>query len=901
MPAFSSRPSADGSTAPASDPKRPSGTVTFLFSDIEGSTRLWERQPEAMSAALARHDALMQQAIDAAGGFVFKTVGDAFHAVFAQPKAALAAALAAQTTLHSEVWTLAEGTIQVRMALHTGDAEVRDDDYFGAALSRTARLLAAGHGGQTLLSETASALVSGSLPAGVRLRSLGRHRFKDLAQAQEVSDLVAPGLPSVFPVLRSLESFPNNLPAQLTAFIGRETEMTAARPLLAASRLLTLTGMGGSGKTRLALQVAAESLESYPDGIWLVELAALSDPDLVAQEVAGVLGVREESEKKLLQTLRDTLRPQSVLLILDNCEHVIDAAARLSEALLQACPKLSILATSREALGIGGETVLPLASLSMPALGTAAATPDALAGCEAVRFFVERAQAALPAFRYSTGNAAAVASVCSRLDGIPLALELAAARVRVLTPEQIDGRLDDRFRLLSGGSRTALPRQQTLRALVDWSYDLLGEAEQTLLCRLSVFAGGWSLAAAETVCAGGSVEDWEVLDLLSRLAAKSLLVVEPPEAGQVHYRLLESIRSYARDRLAQMLGEADALAQKHRNFFLALAEEAEPELSGASQALWLNVLERDGENLRAALALSRSEGGDSLPRLAGALSRFWYGRSFLSEGTGWLEAALSQGPEGAMLGKVLNGLGMLAQCCNEFDKSRTYHERDLAVERELQDPRGIARALGNLCMVITFQQQFDQAEAYGQESLALYRSLEDKTASARMLTNLGVVALQQGDYLRAERLYREALLAYQETGDAGSATDALHNLGDLFLRQGLYAQAAPYFRESLRAQRTLGNTQRTASTVIHLAEVAGAEENYVRVCLFWAAADHLLQVHGITAFSQLAEYQATLDKSRTVLGEEQFAVIWAQGQRMSETETINLALESHSGFSMVQY
>ncbi len=425
--------------AQSNDPVRPSGTVTFLFSDIEGGTQLWEEQPEAMSAALARHDALMQQAIEASGGFVFKTVGDAFHAVFEQPNAALAAAIAAQAALHSEAWTLADGKkMRVRMALHTGNAELRGGDYFGSALSRAARLLAAGHGGQTLLSEAASALVAGSLPEGARLRSLGRHRFKDLAQAQEVSDLLTPNLPSVFPALRSLEPFPNNLPAQLTSFIGRETEMAAARRLLAGSRLLTLTGMGGSGKTRLALQIAAEALENYPDGVWLVELAALSDPDLVAQEVAGVLGVREESEKKLRQTLIDTLRPQSVLLILDNCGHLVESAARLAEALLQAYPKLSILATSREALGIGGETVLPLASLSMPALGTSAATPDTLAGCEAVRFFVERATVALPVFRFSVGNAAAVASVCARLDGIPLALELAAARVKVLTPEQID-------------------------------------------------------------------------------------------------------------------------------------------------------------------------------------------------------------------------------------------------------------------------------------------------------------------------------------------------------------------------------------------------------------------------------------------------------------------------------
>ena len=861
-----------------------------------------------MSAALARHDALMQQAINAAGGLVFKTVGDGFHAVFDRPEAALSAAWTAQAALHGEVWPLAEGkAIRVRMALHTGQAEQRDGDYFGPALSRTARLLAAGHGGQTLLSEVSAVHLSGSLPPDVRLRSLGRHRFKDLAQAQEVLELLAPGLPSVFPALRSLEFFPNNLPAQLTSFIGRDAEMAAAQTQLASSRLLTVSGMGGSGKTRLALQVAADALEQYPDGVWLVELAALSDPALLMQEIAGVLGVREESEKKLRQTLIDTLRPQTTLLVLDNCEHLVEEAARTADALLKACPRLSILATSREALGIGGEAVLALQPLSMPALGTAAATPDALAECEAVRFFVERATAALPAFRFSAGNAAAVASVCARLDGIPLALELAAARVRVLTPEQIDGRLNDRFRLLSGGSRTALPRQQTLRALVDWSYDLLSPPEQTLLCRLSVFVGGWSLGAAETVCAGpgtetsGAVEDWEVLDLLSRLAAKSLVVVEAPDAGQVRYRLLQSIHSYAQGRLAQTLSETEALTEKHCDFFLALAEEAEPNFSGANQALWLDLLERDLENLRAALSFARSEGGDSLPRLAGALSRFWYGRSYLSEGTGWLEAALNLKPEGAVLGKVLNGLGMLTQCCGEYNKSRAYHERDLAVEREVQNPRGIARALGNLCIVADLQQHYDQAEAYGQESLALYQRLEDKPPIARMLTNLGAGAVRREEYVKAERLYREALSNYRDTHDAESAADTLHNLGELFLRQERHEEAIPYFRESLLAQRTLGNTQHIASTLIHIAEAEGAQANHVQVCLLWAAADHLLQASGISALAETSGYQATLDGSRAILSEEQFQATWTQGQRMGKEETINFVLATYSGFSEIQY
>ncbi len=897
MPVNFSNPSADDGAAPPSDPNWPSGTVTFLFSDIEGSTQLWEQQPEAMSAALARHDTLMRQAIDASGGVVFKTVGDAFHAVFSQPDAAAAAALAAQTLLHSEAWGLTgDRQIRVRIALHTGEAELRGGDYFGAALSRTARLLAAGHGGQTLLSETAAAYVAGSLPAGARLRSLGRHRFKDLTQVQEVSDLLAPGLPSAFAVLRSLDSFPNNLPAQLTSFIGREAEMEIAKRQLAGSRLLTLTGVGGSGKTRLALQAAAEVLENYPDGVWLVELAALSDPDLVAQEVAGVLGVREESEKKLLQTLRDTLRPQAALLILDNCEHVVDAAARLAEALLLACPALSVLATSREALGISGETLLPVPPLSMPALGTSAATPDALAGCEAVRFFVERATAASPAFRYSAGNAPAIASVCAHLDGIPLALELAAARVKVLTPEQIDERLDDRFRLLSGGSRTALPRQQTLRALVDWSYDLLSPAEQTLLCRLSVFSGGWSLGAAETVCAGGSGEDGEVLDLLSHLAAKSLVVAEPPDAGQVRYRLLDSIRSYARERLAQTPGEAEALARKHRDFFLALAEEAEPHLFGANQVLWMNRLEDDLENLRAALSVARSERDLSLPRLAGALSHFWYGRSYLSEGMGWLEDALAEATDtdGPVLGKVLNGAGTLSWCCGDYNKSRAFHERDLALRRGLSDQRGIAHALGSLSITVSYQKQFDLAEAYSRESLARYQTLGDQKNSTKMLTNLGILAADRGDYAEAERLYEEALAAYRVFYNASGSADVLHNLGELFLRQSLYDRAKPYFRESLLAQRTVGSKQRIASTLTHLAETAGAEGDHARVCLLWGAAEHILQAGGVTALEETRQYQATLENSRAALGEEQFQVFWSQGYQMETAQIISFVLRNYA-------
>ncbi len=882
-------------------------TLTFLFSDIEGSTPLWEAQPDAMSAALARHDALVRQAIETGGGVVFKTAGDAFYAAFEKPDAALTAALAAQTALAAAPETLnGARMLRVRMALNTGAAERRDGDYFGAALSRTARLLAAAHGGQTLLSDSAAKLVGEALPPGAFLRSLGHHTLKGFRQASEIWELSAPGLPAGFPPLRLLDLFPHNLPEALTSFIGRDAERAAARAKLADSRLVTLTGAGGTGKTRLALQIAADVREEYPGGTWLVELAALSDPALVEPQIAGVLGLREDAGK-LRPALLDVLRPQPLLLILDNCEHLIDAAARMTDTLLKSCPKLSVLATSREALSIGGEAVLPLPPLGLPPPG-AGQTPETLAECDSVRLFVERATAALPAFQFSAGNAAAVASVCTRLDGIPLALELAAARVKVLTPEQIDGRLNDRFRLLTGGSRTALPRQQTLRALVDWSYELLSPAEQRLLRRLSVFGGGWALGAAEAVCADGESENgevkdgqianWEVLEGLSHLAAKSLVVVETPDAGPVRYRLLQSIHSYTADKLRESPNERDSLRRKHRDFFLALAEEAEPHLLGANQVLWLNTLEGDMENLRTALAFAQEQHDGTLPRLAGALSRFWYGRSYLSEGRSWLEAALAEmeDEDSAIFGKVLNGAGMLAWCCGDYDTARAYHERDLALQQRRENPRGIAQALGHLCIVAEGQKQYAEAEQYGQESFDQYRALGDRANSARMLNSIGILALRQHDYAGAEDLYRRALAEYRELYNAAGSAATLHNLGDLLFQQEQYTQAKPYFRDSLEAQRTLRSKQRIASTLMHLAEIAGAESRHAEVCLLQAAAGAAL-AGGVVAYEIDFYPQVTLAKSRAALGEQQFAQLWAQGSRMDAAQSIQHVLDNYDGLT----
>jgi class 3 adenylate cyclase len=477
------------------------GILTFLFTDIEGSTRLWDANAEAMSAALARHDALVRESIEAHEGAVFKTMGDAFHASFAEANAAVAAVLDLQKRLQSDPILVGDVTLKVRAAVHSGTAGRRDNDFFGPTLNRTARLLAAAHGEQTLVSSVTRALLDPMLADGASLRELGEHRLRDL-RSDTIYQLVHAAIRSDFPPILSLgaSELPNNLPEQLTSFVGREEALAEVKDLVSRNRLLTITGSGGAGKSRLMLQFAADVLPEFAGGVWLTELAPLSDPALVPSAIASSLRLREEPGRPLLATITDYLKERVVLLLIDNCEHVLDDAAHVVDTILRACPKVKIVATSREALGVGGEQSYRIPSLALPPAG---ATPplNELESCESIRLFLDRAVLAQPSFRLTTANAEPIARICRRLDGIPLAIELAAARARALAPDQIAARLDDRFRLLTGGSRTALPRQQTLRAMIDWSYDLLSPKEQALLQRLSVFAGGWTLESAEKVCA----------------------------------------------------------------------------------------------------------------------------------------------------------------------------------------------------------------------------------------------------------------------------------------------------------------------------------------------------------------------------------------------------------------
>jgi predicted ATPase/DNA-binding SARP family transcriptional activator len=809
------------------EPSFSTSTVTFLFTDVEGSTRLWEEQPDAMPAALLRHDTLLHAAIRAAGGQVFKTMGDQFCAAFATAPEAMTAALAAQRALQAQTWHQGP-PLRVRMALHTGTAQQREGDYFGPTFNRLARLLDTGHGGQILLSLATVELVRDQLPEGADLRDLGERRLPDLSRPEQIFQLVVPDLPAHFPPLRSLEAFAHNLPLQLTRFIGREREIAAVKRLLQQTRLLTLTGAGGCGKTRLALQVGVDLLEEHADGVWLVELAALADPSLVAQTVATALGVREGPGHPLTETLIDTLRPKQVLLLLDNCEHLLPACAHLTENLLQACPQLRVLATSREALGLLGEQSYRVGPLSLPEPRQLPPL-ERLQEYEAVQLFTDRAGLGQAMFALTAANAASVVQVCQQLDGMPLAIELAAARVKALPVEQIAARLDDMFRLLTGGSRTALRRHQTLRALIDWSYDLLSEEERALLRRLSVFAGGWTLEAAEGVCEGDVIEAWQVFDLLTSLVEKSLVIYNERERD-VRNRLLETVRQYARDRLLEV-GETASVQGRHRDWFLALAERAEPELGGPEARTWLDRLEAEHENLRAALAWSGAQGHiEAGLRLVGALAEFWFVRGYLREGRQHLAGLLAlPGAEArtAARAKALRGVGLLASLQGDHQAARALSEESLAIFRELGDRRGIALSLNYLGYVPPDRGNEAAKRALFEESLSIFREMGDKLGIADSLLNLGNLAAEQGEHEAAQMLVEESLAIFREIGHKHGIALSLRWLGRAAQQEGEYEAARALLEESLAISQELGDKVGSAGHLNRLGMLAHDQGDHV--------------------------------------------------------------------------
>jgi predicted ATPase/class 3 adenylate cyclase len=789
----------------------PSGTVTLLFTDIEGSTRLWEAEPERMAAALRRHDDLVRAAIEAAGGYVFKTVGDAFCAAFWTAEAAVAATLAAQRALGNEEWPTRR-PIRVRMGLHTGACEERDGDYFGPVVNRVARLEAVAHGGQVVLSATTAELVSAALSDDIGLCDLGWHRLKDLGRAEHVFQLEAPYLAANFPPLSSLDNpeLPNNLPSVVNAFVGRERELAEVRTLVRSSRLVTLTGAGGSGKTRLALQVAAELLDTTADGVWFIDLAPITDGGQIPAMVAAVLGLPDQCGPDLSEAVVDALGDQDALILLDNCEHLIDAAAKFCDQVIRRCPRVSILSTSREPLGIDGERVYRVPSLSLPA-ADAESTAD-LARSDAVRLFAERARLHDPGFSLDEQTAALVATLCRRLDGIPLALELAAARLSSMSLRQITERLDQRFRLLTGGSRNAMPRQQTLQATVDWSFGLLTPPERDMLTRLSVFAGGFDLQAAEAVCRSGSMgmaDTLDVLDQLGSLVDKSLVIADrTPES--VRYRLLETIRQYSAQELVRAAGDSEMQQVRdwHAAYFLALAQTARPALSGHGQAVWLRRLDLEWDNLRAVfLHLEAESRVDDVLLLGVALERFAVSRGHADILTALRHAITAPGlvlssllVEALVVTSRLIGL-FLRKDVRELATGKRHAEQALALARELGDFRLEARALGQLAGASYFEHDIATVRGLASEGAALASQIGDMQLLGELLAAFASAAPTPED---VRRIRLEVLACCRRSGDDLLAATELHHLYGLDLHAGLIENAAAYLTQAIRLAEQLG-------------------------------------------------------------------------------------------------
>jgi predicted ATPase/class 3 adenylate cyclase len=923
----------------------PSGTITFLFTDIEGSTRLWDKQPEKMKAALGRHHAILQNAIASHDGHIFQIVGDAFFASFQEAANAVYAALDAQRALQRENWDL-PSPVLVRMALHSGAVEVLTPDNpagayaSGPTLNRTARVLSAAHGRQVLLTQATYDLLRDHRPKEVNLHDLGQRRLRDLTHPEHLYQLNSEGLKADFPPIKTLDVRPNNLPIQLTGFIGRKTEIAEIIHLLGTARELTLIGTGGAGKTRLALQIAAELSDDFEGGVWFVDLAPISDSSLVIQTIATILGIREDPQQPLTDTLISYLRDRELLLILDNCEHLVNASAKITASLLHTAPKLKIIATSREALHLEGENIYHVPSLQIPDLGNLPPL-EKLTQYEAVHRFIERAQAALPSFQATHRNAISLAQVCIRLDGIPLAIELAAARVNLLQVEQIAARLDDRFQLLTGGNRTALPRQQTLKALIDWSWELLSETERSLFCRLSVFVGGCTLEAAETVGSGNGVDKSTVLDLLTQLVDKSLVVVEREGGQEARFRMLETIRQFAREKLSQA-GEAARVRSAHADFFIELAAAADREhFRGSEQLTWLNRFETEHDNLRTALEWFQSMDGGigSGLRLAAVLGQFWTLRGYLREGRERLSKILSlpgARPPTLLRAGALASAAELAYRQSDYPASTTLLEESLAICQEYGDKQGFAIALNGLGNIATDTGDYISAPSFFEKALALWREINNVQGIARALINLGWASLRPGDYPKAEVRLQEALALYQKAGDEAGTAMALSGLGEVAVRRGEYQEATQLLEASLKFRRELGDKWGIAVSLGSLGWVAMCEQDYPRANAVlgeslsirkeigdkggsaWCL-ERLAEVAGEREFVDQAvrifgaalalrssigsvidpvdqpKIQRTLAAMRDQLGTAGYDSAWREGQKMTLDEAIRYATRPENG------
>ena len=939
---------------------RPSVPVTFLFTDLQDSTRLWEEYPQAMHSALARHDALLRSAVEDNQGIIVKTTGDGLHAVFTDPADGLQAVLAAQLGLRTASWA-ETGVLKVRMGLHSGIAEEREGDYYGPVVNRAARIMGAAAGEQVLISQATAVLLDDRLPPNTSLLDLGDHYLRGVNRPVRLFQLQHPDLPSEFPSLKTVGTIPNNLPAQISSFIGREKELAEVRQLLAPEednhRLVTLTGPGGTGKTRLSLQAAEDMLAQFTHGVWLVELAPVTDPQAVAQAIATPLGLREQAARPLELIIVDHLRRQQVLLILDNCEHLLDECARLAELLLRSCPKLHILASSREILGITGEQSFRVRSLTLPPEGDVSDIEE-LAHYEAVRLFVARAVTVKSDFALNAENAPAVVQICRRLDGIPLALELAAARVHVLTPEQIAARLDDRFHLLTGGSRTVLPRQRTLQALIDWSYELLSEAECILLCRLAVFNGGWTLEAAENVAGIEPLNAYEVLDLLEHLVNKSLVVVEADEL-QMRYRMLETIRQYAQEKLAES-GDAETIRDRHLAYYLAQSESAfEALMDLRPPSILASQYPAEADNFRTAWARSLADDGNAALRFAASFSSDWGLVVPLIEVHRFQDTVITQvqhnpeytGPDAAqvkrlLLARALMSATVVASTARLFALSVRYATETKKLSQETGDmayfvwadvfltfskaltsgreviqqwmdegyPRALRYGRNYMKAILLISWGSFNFFAYGQYDQEADKRWEEGMAMLRGSGNLWILGtgLQlaadlhgfRGEIVAAQQLAGQILAIYTELGDIYAANPARTLLADLARKQGdlrkavhLYREAILIWRDSDRADagvRILESLAFIAHTQAQDKNGADRREALVYAATLLGAVDSIRrEIDRPVNFVDQAEYGKEVAGIREEMGEGAFQAAWDKGLKMDLDQAVRLATENY--------
>ncbi len=807
--------------------KAASGNVTFLFTDIEGSTKLAQEFPDTYNSLIQQHDTILSSVIESNKGFTFKKVGDAFCCSFENTADALKAAHESQLKLNAHDWGAAK--IRVRMGLHSGEAEYKNSDYVGyITLSRVNRIMSVAHGGQVLLTQEIYDTIVNTNPGGLSFRDLGERKLKDIILPEHVYQLSAEGLPVDFPPLKSLDFRPNNLPLQITKFIGREKEIDSVKQLLRTARMLTIVGPGGTGKTRLALRAANDLIDEFENGVWFVELSALNDPELIENEILQTLKLKEEGDKSIIDTLKEFLKDKQLLLIFDNSEHLLDKCASLVVVLLQSCARLKIISTSRESFNISGETIYKVPPLSVPDPGKIF-TEESILEFESAKLFLDRAISIKHDFRITGDNVNALAVLCRRLDGIPFAIELAATRVNVLPVEKILERLNDRFKLLTRGGSTVLPHHQTLRALIDWSYDLLNDKEKVLLHRLSVFMGGWTYEAAEEICSDETIDEFEILDLLTSLENKSLINVVETE-GMNRYNMLETIKQYC----AEKFPDKSATMKKHLDYFLKLSDADEMKSKGIEQIQWIRMLDADLDNLRTAIQWSFEKEEETSFRFVYLLSNFWLIKGYFKDGYQIAKKALAIE---TVTDKKLRAQALLtsAEMCynlGNFPELEKSANESMSLFREAEDKYGIAACLIQLGNVSFTNLDMQKAKEYFDEALKISNEIDSKVLKAKALRNLSFLENQDIDYTAALNLKEESLKIFREIKDMYNTAFALATLGIFEYQRGHLERANSFSEESLSIARENGDQYFISINLINLGRIYSEKKDFLKAEYF---------------------------------------------------------------------